>query len=110
MTEWALLDLSSALQLEVCKRMLSRIRYPLTQPSFIRRVSSVNPYKAVSGDVSLPKSIEDISASSSLEMGAELDADHPGFKDPVYRERRKMIVTRARQHKWYHMLIKLLTA
>lgn len=44
-----------------------------------------------------PTRIADIDAFSTktLDAGAELEADHPGFSDPVYRERRRLIVDAA---------------
>ena len=50
-----------------------------------------------------PRKITDLDefASKVMEYGADLDADHPGFKDPAYRERRKYITERARTYRQY---------
>jgi phenylalanine-4-hydroxylase len=37
-------------------------------------------------------------ANHTLEAGADLESDHPGFSDPTYRERRTMIDTLARRY------------
>jgi hypothetical protein len=48
-----------------------------------------------------PTSIKDIDAFSTktLDAGADLEADHPGFSDAAYRQRRHDIVARAARHK-----------
>ncbi len=50
-----------------------------------------------------PRKVRDLDtfADKVLSYGAELDADHPGFRDKIYRERRAEITTIARTYKQY---------
>jgi len=48
-----------------------------------------------------PTHIADIDqfSTKTLDAGAELESDHPGFNDTLYRERRRMIVHNASTYK-----------
>lgn len=57
-------------------------------------------------DFFVPISREDINITSKrvLAAGAELEADHPGFKDPEYRKRRALLVELSKDYKYPNKL------
>jgi len=46
----------------------------------------------------IPRSLEEVNAGQTLGFGPNLDADHPGFLDPSYKQRRINIAQVAKTH------------
>lgn len=42
----------------------------------------------------------DLIANRTLDAGTDLQSDHPGFNDTLYRKRREMLATKAINHRW----------
>jgi phenylalanine-4-hydroxylase len=42
----------------------------------------------------------DLIADRTLDAGTDLEGDHPGFHDSLYRERRAHLTEAAKQHRW----------
>jgi phenylalanine-4-hydroxylase len=42
----------------------------------------------------------DLIAHRTLDAGIDLESDHPGFNDPIYRARRAELATKAINHRW----------
>jgi phenylalanine-4-hydroxylase len=49
-----------------------------------------------------PRHISDLDkiANRTMDAGADLESDHPGFSDEVYRERRAKLTEIALTYKW----------
>jgi phenylalanine-4-hydroxylase len=67
----------------------------------LRRVTASHSFRAAEAVPWFPSSVRDIDAVSAatLDAGADLEADHPGFSDEAYRARRFAIVEAARAFK-----------
>ena len=49
-----------------------------------------------------PRHISDLDliATKTLDAGTDIESDHPGFNDPVYRKRRADLAQLAENHRW----------
>jgi phenylalanine-4-hydroxylase len=83
---------------ELLARAFDNIRQKSNQ---VRVISSGDSDAGVGTVPWFPRKISDLDtfAEKVLSYGAELDADHPGFKDGDYRKRRAAITEAASKHK-----------
>jgi phenylalanine-4-hydroxylase len=64
----------------------------------LRKVTASHSFRAAEAVPWFPTSVRDVDhfSTATLDAGAELEADHPGFSDAAYRARRYDIVAAAR--------------